>query len=313
MPIWKSILTRADAVAALMVLAAIVAAALLAPVVSPDGPWRMVARPFQLPFQDMVHPLGADALGRDMLAMMMYGARTSLGIGLVSTAVAIFLGLSIGGMAGFFGGRVDSLLMRGTEMFQTVHGSLTVGLGAAAGDVLLVRGGTSSNQKALFFNLRRLRARLSGMEAGTPRATMHRQISETLRVPQKDVELMDARLSGSDVSLNITAGPDETGNERMDFLVSDAPGPDELAQQTIDSERQVRWLHSALNVLNDRELHIVRQRRLTEDGVTLEALGAELGISKERVRQIEARALSKLHTALEQSDPRIASSYTGNV
>ena len=120
MPIWKSILTRADAVAALMVLAAIVAAALLAPVVFPDGPWRMVARPFQLPFQDMVHPLGADALGRDMLAMMMYGARTSLGIGLVSTAVAIFLGLSIGGMAGFFGGRVDSLLMRGTEMFQTV-------------------------------------------------------------------------------------------------------------------------------------------------------------------------------------------------
>ena len=73
MPIWKSILTRADAVAALMVLAAIVAAALLAPVVFPDGPWRMVARPFQLPFQDMVHPLGADALGRDMLAMMMYG------------------------------------------------------------------------------------------------------------------------------------------------------------------------------------------------------------------------------------------------
>ena len=68
-----------------------------------------------------------------------------------------------------------------------------------------------------------------------------------------------------------------------------------------------------MNVLNDRELHIVRQRRLTEDGVTLEALGAELGISKERVRQIEARALSKLHTALEQSDPRIASSYTGNV
>ena len=170
----------------------------------------------------------------------------------------------------------------------------------------IVRGGTSSNQKALFFNLRRLRARLSGMEAGTPRATMHRQISETLRVPQKDVELMDARLSGSDVSLNITAGPDETGNERMDFLVSDAPGPDELAQQTIDSERQVRWLHSALNVLNDRELHIVRQRRLTEDGVTLEALGAELGISKERVRQIENRAIEKLHGALVAADPRMA-------
>ena len=173
----------------------------------------------------------------------------------------------------------------------------------------IVRGGTSSSQKALFFNLRRLRAKLSGMEADVPRATLHRQISETLRVSQKDVEMMDSRLSGSDVSLNITAGPDDTGTEHMEFLVSEAPGPEELAQQSIDSERQVRWLYSALNVLNDRELHIIKQRRLTEDGVTLEALGEELGISKERVRQIEARALSKLHTALERSDPHIAHHY----
>lgn len=120
MSIWKSILTRPDALVAIALLLVAGSAALLAPVLFPDGPWRMVARPFQLPFQDMNRPLGTDALGRDMLAMMMYGARTSLGIGLVSTCVAVLLGLTIGGMAGFFGGRVDSLLMRGTEMFQTV-------------------------------------------------------------------------------------------------------------------------------------------------------------------------------------------------
>ncbi|MFU8862461.1 MAG: ABC transporter permease [Rhodobacterales bacterium] len=120
MSIWKSILTRPDALVAIALLLIAGSAALLAPVLFPDGPWRMVARPFQLPFQDMNRPLGTDALGRDMLAMMMYGARTSLGIGLVSTCVAVLLGLTIGGMAGFFGGRIDSLLMRGTEMFQTV-------------------------------------------------------------------------------------------------------------------------------------------------------------------------------------------------
>jgi peptide/nickel transport system permease protein len=120
MSIWKSILTRPDALVAIALLLVAGSAALLAPVLFPDGPWRMVGRPFQLPFQDMNRPLGTDALGRDMLAMMMFGARTSLGIGLVSTCVAVLLGLTIGGMAGFFGGRIDSLLMRGTEMFQTV-------------------------------------------------------------------------------------------------------------------------------------------------------------------------------------------------
>lgn len=120
MPIWKSILSRPDGIIAVLILVLVAAAALMAPFWFPNGPWRMVARPFQLPFQDLRHPLGTDALGRDMLAMMMFGARTSLGIGLVSTVVAILLGLTVGGIAGFFGGRVDSLLMRGTETFQTV-------------------------------------------------------------------------------------------------------------------------------------------------------------------------------------------------
>ena len=120
MPIWKSTISRPDGIIAVLFLVIAGSLALLAPVIFPDGPWRMVARPFQLPFADVKHPLGTDALGRDMLTMMMYGARTSLGIGLVSTVVAVLLGLTVGGIAGFFGGRIDSLLMRATELFQTV-------------------------------------------------------------------------------------------------------------------------------------------------------------------------------------------------
>ncbi|MFC3166362.1 ABC transporter permease [Ciceribacter thiooxidans] len=120
MPIWKSLLSRLDAVLALAFLTAIALAALSAPIVFPDGPWRMVARPLIAPFTDMTHPLGTDALGRDLMASLMFGARTSLAIGLVSTCVAIVVGTSIGAVAGFVGGRVDSALMRSTEMFQTV-------------------------------------------------------------------------------------------------------------------------------------------------------------------------------------------------
>ncbi len=120
MPIWKSLLSRPDAILALALLGVIALAALLAPALYPDGPWRMVARPFIAPFTDTHFPLGTDALGRDLSAALVYGARTSLQIGLVSTCAAILFGASIGGIAGFFGGRVDSLLMRSTEMFQTI-------------------------------------------------------------------------------------------------------------------------------------------------------------------------------------------------
>ena len=91
--------------------------------------------------------------------------------------------------------------------------------------------------------------------------------------------------------------------DRQDFLVSEAPLPDEIVTNTIDTERRRRWLTSALGVLTDRELKIVRERRLSEDGATLESLGIKLGISKERVRQIESRAMEKLKSALLKSQP----------
>jgi RNA polymerase sigma-32 factor len=164
----------------------------------------------------------------------------------------------------------------------------------------IVRGGTSSAQKALFFNLRRLRAKLSRDGGAGGNASMFATIAMAIGVSPADVELMDTRLSAPDVSLNAPVmETDSSGQaERVEFLVDDRPLPDETVSDLIDGDRRVRWLREALDVLSERELKIVRERRLAEDSATLEALGDRLGISKERVRQIENRAMEKLRRAL---------------
>lgn len=172
----------------------------------------------------------------------------------------------------------------------------------------IVRGGTSSSQKALFFNLRRLRARLAQSTDPRPRELVFAEIATAIGVSQKDVEVMDSRLSGHDTSLNAPINESEGGTtDRQDFLVDDASLPDETVGDTIDTERKLDWLRSALTVLNERELKIVRERRLQDQGATLESLGTTLGISKERVRQIENRALEKLRAALLRENPDRAS------
>src|SRR4051794_33268280 len=167
----------------------------------------------------------------------------------------------------------------------------------------IVRGGTSSAQKALFFNLRRLRARLANGAEPISNATLYREVSVALGVSEADVAMMDSRLSAPDSSLNAPLADDSGSTERMDFLISDDPLPDEVASDTIDVERRLVWLRAALSALNARELRIIEERRLTDDGATLEALGETLGISKERVRQIEARAMEKLKVALVKQNP----------
>jgi len=167
----------------------------------------------------------------------------------------------------------------------------------------IVRGGTSSTQKALFFNLRRLRAKMAKTGAGAPDPAMYEEIAQAIGVSRADVELMVSRLSGPDASLNAPVMESESGGaDRQDFIACEAPLPDATVGQSIDTERRVLWLQEALKVLNERELSIVRERRLTDDGATLESLGAKLGISKERVRQIENRALEKLRSALLQEN-----------
>ncbi|MBM3607438.1 MAG: RNA polymerase factor sigma-32 [Alphaproteobacteria bacterium] len=163
----------------------------------------------------------------------------------------------------------------------------------------IVRGGTSSAQKALFFNLRRLRARLSRMNPGENSGEIFSQIATALGVSMRDVENMNARLSAPDPSLNApVASNDEQGAEAGDFFADDKPLPDEIVTQTIDGERRLKWLRDAYACLNPRELQIIRARRLGEEAETLETLGERLGISKERVRQIENRALEKLRASM---------------
>jgi RNA polymerase sigma-32 factor len=172
----------------------------------------------------------------------------------------------------------------------------------------IVRGGTSSAQKALFFNLRRIRAKLA--QAGDPAAgsDIFSQIAEVLGVSSSDVACMDARLSSPDLSLNAPIGESDlfATQERMGMLVDDKPRPDEVAGLIIDSGRRIAWLKEALTALSERERKILCERRLADETATLEALGDRLGISKERVRQIESRAMEKLRMELTKRHPENA-------
>ena len=125
------------------------------------------------------------------------------------------------------------------------------------------------------------------------------EIAKALGVNRADVEMMDTRLSGPDVSLNApVADAENSASERIEFLVDKQPLQDETVGGAIDSDRRVAWLKDALTHLSEREYNILRERRLSEESMTLEELGTQLGISKERVRQIESRAIEKLRTAL---------------
>ncbi len=170
----------------------------------------------------------------------------------------------------------------------------------------IVRGGTSSAQKALFFNLRRLRARIT-QAAGSNGSldAVYSEIAIAVGVSKVDVATMAARLSGPDTSLNAPLSEQgmDGASDRMDFLVDSKPLQDAVVEDSIDSARRVGWLRAALDVLTDREAHIIKERRLQDEASTLESLGEKLGISKERVRQIENRALEKLKEALLARHP----------
>ncbi len=163
----------------------------------------------------------------------------------------------------------------------------------------IVRTGTTAAQKSLFFNFRRLRARIEGASGGTLGASGREQIAEALGVRYDEVAAMEGRLGQSDQSLN--AGVGEAGeDEWQDFIVDERPSPEDIVVQMRDNETRSRWLADALKELTAREQTIIKERRLSEDAVTLEALGVELGISKERVRQIEHKALQKLRASIEK-------------
>jgi peptide/nickel transport system permease protein len=120
MSFFKRFARNRGALIGLVILLAVVAVALVAPLMFPQSPWRMVGRPFLEPFANERFPLGTDTLGRDILSGLVHGARVSLLIGVVSTGVALLIGVPLGAVAGYAGGFVDDALMRITEFFQTI-------------------------------------------------------------------------------------------------------------------------------------------------------------------------------------------------
>lgn len=171
----------------------------------------------------------------------------------------------------------------------------------------IVRTGTTSAHKALFFNLKRLKARM-GVDPDRPLSMGARnQIADEMGVKLRDVEAMEGRMTANDRSLNAPVA-DESAQEWQDLLVSDAPQPESVFMDSHDSLKKSDLIEQAMENLTDRETFIIRQRQLKEDGVTLAVLGGELGISKERVRQLEAQALGKLKQAIIRlvGDPVVA-------
>jgi RNA polymerase sigma-32 factor len=161
----------------------------------------------------------------------------------------------------------------------------------------VVRTGTTAAQKALFFNLRRLRAKIGDGSGGPLDEAGRAFIASELSVNIDEVEAMEMRLAGGDQSLNATISP--TGDDEwQDFLADERPTPEETVMFARDSRTRSIWLAQALAELTDREQTIIKERRLRDDARTLEELGRDLGISKERVRQIEHRALEKLKVSL---------------
>jgi RNA polymerase sigma-32 factor len=161
----------------------------------------------------------------------------------------------------------------------------------------IVRTGTTAAQKSLFFNLRRLRARIEDSSGDAFGDAGRRQIAAVLKVDLAEVEAMEQRLSAADQSLN--APLSEGGEEHwQDFLADARPSPEETVMSLRDDRRRSAWLAEALDELSPRERRIIHERRLREDGTTLEELGRELGVSKERVRQLESRALLKLRASM---------------
>jgi RNA polymerase sigma-32 factor len=163
----------------------------------------------------------------------------------------------------------------------------------------LVKMGTTANQKKLFFNLRRMKNQINAFDEGDLKPQDVQKIATDLGVSEEEVVSMNRRMAmGGDTSLNAPLKDSEGESQWQDFLVDSGPLQDELIAE--DEESQVRHdlLVTALNSLNDREKHILMERRLADEPKTLEELSQVYGVSRERIRQIEVRAFEKLQAAL---------------
>ena len=161
----------------------------------------------------------------------------------------------------------------------------------------LVKIGTTAAQKKLFFNLRRVKGQIKAIEDGDLAPEQVDRIAERLNVSTEDVVSMNRRLAAPDNSLNAPLRADGEG-EWQDWLVDDTPNQESRLAEDEELTKRRGLLQQALKALNERERHILTERRLKDDPTTLEELAAQYGVSRERVRQIEVRAFEKLQKAM---------------
>ena len=165
----------------------------------------------------------------------------------------------------------------------------------------LVKLGTTSAQKKLFFNLRKAKSRIGALEEGDLRPEHVQKIAQDLNVTEDDVISMNRRLSSGYASLNATVGSDGEGTAQWQDWLEDEDA-DQATNYAESDELKVRreLLERAMAVLNDREKDILVQRRLVDEPVTLEELSEQYKVSRERIRQIEVRAFEKLQNAMRE-------------
>ena len=166
----------------------------------------------------------------------------------------------------------------------------------------LVKMGTTAAQKKLFFNLRRMKKNLDAYEDSDLRPDDLAKIATDLGVPEQEVVNMNRRMMmGGDASLNVSLrGAEEGSGEWQDWLADDRPLQDETVAEAEESQLRMAMLGEAMNSLNERERHILTERRLTEKPQTLEELSQAYDVSRERIRQIEVRAFEKLQKAMQR-------------
>jgi RNA polymerase sigma-32 factor len=165
----------------------------------------------------------------------------------------------------------------------------------------LVKMGTTSGQKKLFFNLRKAKSRIGAYDDGDLRPEQVARIATDLGVTETEVQSMNRRMSGGDASLNVMVGSDgESASQWQDWLQDE--DADQAGDYERDDEMSVRrdMLAEAMSVLNDREKDIITQRRLHDQPVTLEELSSQYDVSRERIRQIEVRAFEKLQNRMRE-------------
>ncbi|MCW2236467.1 RNA polymerase sigma factor RpoH [Azospirillum canadense] len=164
----------------------------------------------------------------------------------------------------------------------------------------LVKMGTTAAQKKLFFNLRRLKGQMQAIEEGDMSPEQVRHIATTLEVPEQDVVNMNRRLGAPDHSLNAPLRADSEG-EWQDWLVDETANQEISLAESEELGKRRKLLAHAMEGLNERERHILVERRLRDNPTTLEDLSQKYGISRERVRQIEVRAFEKLQKAIKNA------------